>query len=115
MATRKIRKVKTVSAAAVFAEARRRPGYRQAFDALDDEFAILEELMKARSKSGLSQTEIARRMNTPPSVVSRLEAGSHRASLATLRSYARATGHRLKISLEPDQPKGDPRKRRAAI
>ena len=108
------RKLKTIPAAEVFAEARRRPGYRRAYDALDDEFAILEELMKARSRSGLSQTEIARRMNTPASVVSRLESGSHRASLATLRSYARATGHRLKISLEPDVPGNRGRRRPAA-
>ncbi len=114
MATRTIKKVRSIPAVEVFAEARRQPGYQEAYRALDDEFAILEELMKARSKSGLSQTEIARRMNTPPSVVSRLEAGAHRASLATLRSYARATGHRLKISLEPDLPEDQPPKRRAA-
>ena len=64
-------------------------------------FAIMTALMQARTAASLSQTEIARRMNTTQSVVARLERRGHRASLTTLRSYAEATGHRLRITLEP--------------
>ena len=93
---------KVVSAADVFAEFRKRPGYQEAYDALEDEFAITETLIKARAAAELSQTEVARRMQTTQSAIARLEGGAHKASLETLRKYAIATGHRLRISLEPN-------------
>ena len=102
MSTTKTRKTKLVAAADVFAEFRKQPGYQNAYDALDDEFAIMEALMNARSAAHLSQTEVARRMKTTQSAIARLEAGGHKATLATLRSYAQATGHRLKVVLEPE-------------
>jgi transcriptional regulator with XRE-family HTH domain len=101
MSERKPRKARTVPAEVVFAEWRKQPGFQQAYHALDEEFAILEELIKAREVADVSQSEIARRMNTTQSAVARLEAGAHRASLATLRNYAGAVGHRVKITLEP--------------
>jgi len=101
MAIRKTSKVRIIPAEKVFAGLRKQPGYQEAYDALDEEFAIMAALMKARSNASLSQTEIARRMKTTQSAVARLEAKGHRASLTTLRSYAKATGHRLRITLEP--------------
>ena len=90
-----------IPAEEVFAEWRKRPGFKVAYDALEDEFSILDELIKARTKSGLSQAEIAVRMKTTQSAVARLEGMGHRASLATLRAYATANGHRVTIALEP--------------
>jgi transcriptional regulator with XRE-family HTH domain len=40
-------------------------------------------------------------MGTTESVVSRLESGRVKPSTRTLQRYAAATGHRLRISLEP--------------
>ncbi len=94
-------KAKLIPAEEVFAEWHKDPAYKEAYDALDEEFAIVEALMKARARTGLSQSQIAERMNTTQSVIARLEARAHRASLKTLRSYAQATGHRLRITLEP--------------
>ncbi len=94
-------KAKLVPAEEVFAEWHKDPVYREAYDALDEEFAIVEALIKARAQTGLTQSQIAERMNTTQSVVARLEAQAHRASLKSLRSYAKATGHRLRITLEP--------------
>ena len=97
----KPRTAKLVPADEVFAKWREEPGYREAYDALEEEFAIMEALMKARAEAGLSQAEIAERMNTTQSAVARLEARGHQASLRTLRSYAAAVGRRLRIALEP--------------
>ena len=97
----KSRKAKLIPAEAVFAEWRKEPGYQEAYDGLEEEFAIMAALMQARAAASLSQTDIAKRMNTTQSVVARLEGGGHRASLTTLRNYAKATGHRLRITLEP--------------
>ena len=77
------------------------PGYREAYEALEDEFALIEAMMDARKRSRLSQAEIASRMGTTESAVSRLESGRVKPSTRTLERYAAATGHRLKISFEP--------------
>lgn len=77
------------------------PAYREAYEALEEEFALIEAMMKARARSRLSQAEIASRMGTTESAVSRLESGRTKPSTRTLERYAHATGHRLRISFEP--------------
>lgn len=95
------RKVEVIPASVVHAEWRKDPAYRAAYDALEEEFSLLSAMIKARKASRLSQVEIAERMQTTQPAVARLEGGAHRASMKTLRSYAKATGHWLKITLEP--------------
>ena len=105
------RRAKVIPAREVFAELREQPGFQDAYDALEDEFAMLEQLIKVRARAKLTQAEIAERMKTTQSAIARLESGAHRASLSSLRRYAEATGHRLRISFEPLPAK---RKRAAA-
>jgi len=99
------RKPRQIPAEEVFAGWRKEPGFQQAYNELEEEFAIMATLIKARTAADLSQTEVARRMKTTQSAVARLEGRGHRASLDSLRSYAQATGHRLRITLEPVAPK----------
>ena len=77
------------------------PAYRKEYDALAEEFALAAEVAKARNRAGLSQAELARRMKTTQSTVARLESGRGRPSTRTLDRFAKATGHRLRISFEP--------------
>ena len=77
------------------------PGYRKEYDALEEEFALAAEVAKARDRAGLSQAELARRMKTTQSTIARLESGRGRPSTRTLGRFAKATGHRLRISFEP--------------
>ncbi len=74
--------------------------YRAAYDALEDEFALAAALIEARANAGLTQEQLASRMNTTQSVVARLEGGRGRPSTRTLERFAKATGTRLKISFE---------------
>ncbi len=76
-------------------------GYREAYEALDEAFALIDSLIRARTSARLSQAEVASRMGTTESVVSRLESGRAKPSTRTLERYAEATGHKLRISLEP--------------
>ncbi len=78
-----------------------RDGVRAEFDKLEEEFALLDEFLKARAAAGVSQAEIAERMGTTQSAVARLESGrgKHSPSLATLRKYARALGYRVHLRL----------------
>src|SRR6266852_6113532 len=87
------------------------PEVRKEYDALEEEFALAAEVAKARSRAGLSQDELARRMKTTQSTIARLESGRGRPSTRTLDRFAQATGHRLKISFEP--VKGRKRNRRS--
>ena len=79
------------------------PAVEKAFDAQADEFTLVDELLKARRRAGLTQAEVAERMGTMPPAVARLEAGGgskrHSPSIATLRKYAEAVGCRLEVRL----------------
>jgi ribosome-binding protein aMBF1 (putative translation factor) len=94
-------KSKVIPAKTVFAKWRKDPAYVAAYDELDEEFAIMSALISARAEAGLSQADIAKRMKTTQPAVARLEGMAHRASLKTIKSYAAATGHRVKLSFEP--------------
>ena len=71
----------------------------------EDEFALFDEFLKARRHAGLTQAEVAVRMDTKPPAVARIEAGGeskkHSPSIATLCRYAAAVGCKLKIELVP--------------
>jgi transcriptional regulator with XRE-family HTH domain len=75
------------------------------YDAQATDFALLNELLGARKRAGLTQAEVAQKMGTKTPAVARLEAGGgskrHSPSIATLRKYAAAVGCRLEIRLRP--------------
>lgn len=73
---------------------------RAEYDALEDEFALIAQLIEARARAGLTQAQVAERMGTKQAAVARLEGGRVRPSLATLRRYAEATGARIVVRLE---------------
>ena len=78
----------------------RDPDYRAAYDELGPEFELARSLIEARTRAGLTQEQLARRMDTTQSVIARLESGRTRPSTKTLEKLARATGTRLQISFE---------------
>ena len=77
------------------------PAYREAYDAMEDEFALAQAMIDARARAGLTQSELARRMDTSQSVIARLETGRSKPSARTLERFATATGTSLRISFEP--------------
>ncbi|MGA2268283.1 MAG: helix-turn-helix transcriptional regulator [Bryobacteraceae bacterium] len=78
------------------------PKYRREYQALEEEFSLTAAMIEARSRAGMTQEQLARRMKTTQAVVARLESGGSRPSTRTLERYARATGNRLRISFEPE-------------
>ena len=74
--------------------------YRKAHEALAPEFELARAVMAARVTAGLTQEQLAHRMDTTQSVIARLESGRTRPSTQTLERLAAATGTRLKISFE---------------
>ena len=79
------------------------PEVRAEYDALEEEFALAHELILARSRAGLSQAEVARRMGTTQSTVARLEGGRAKPTLLTVERYAKATGSRAVVKLVRDK------------
>ncbi|MEO0852871.1 MAG: helix-turn-helix transcriptional regulator, partial [Cyanobacteria bacterium J06648_11] len=81
------------------------PEVRAAYDALEPEFRLLEQMLEARHQAGLTQADVAKRMGTKSTAVTRLESslssGKHSPSLATLQRYASAVGCELQINLVP--------------
>ena len=86
--------------AALLATARARKGFDEAYEALALEYQLVDQMLKARARAGLTQDVVAERMGTTKSAISRLEsAGRHAPSLSTLKRYARAVGCDLQVKL----------------
>lgn len=76
------------------------PEYREEYDKLGPEFEIARLFIKARTQAGLTQAQLAERLQTTQSAVARFESGKTNPSTSTLRKIAQATGTQLKISFE---------------
>lgn len=77
------------------------PKVKAAYERLEPEFRLASMLIEARSKAGLSQEALAERMGMKQASVARIESGRNNPSMRTLQRYAEATGHELKISMQP--------------
>jgi len=84
------------------ARASRLNGFAAAHAALAERYLIARSFVVARTRAGLTQAEVAQRMGTAASAVSRLEAadGVHSPRLATLVKYAEALNADLHIELK---------------
>ena len=83
------------------AKALGRAEVKSQYEEQGDEYALLDEFLKARSDQGLTQAQVAERIGTTQSAVARMESGrgKHSPSLATLSKYAEALGCRLEVKL----------------
>jgi transcriptional regulator with XRE-family HTH domain len=78
-----------------------RPEVKAAYEASAEEFAFLDEVLRARAESGLTQAEVAERIGTTQSAIARLESAEpkHSPSIATLQKYAKALGYTVQVRL----------------
>ncbi|PID44317.1 MAG: XRE family transcriptional regulator [Gammaproteobacteria bacterium] len=83
------------------ARALQKPEVRQEYDALAEEFEFIDALLKMRTAAGLTQDELAHRMGTKKSNISRLEKGGTNPSWGTLKKYAHACGFELSMDFHP--------------
>jgi HTH-type transcriptional regulator / antitoxin HipB len=73
-------------------------GYERGFQA----FRIGVMLKTARENAGLTQAEVARRLGTHKSAISRMENHAEDIRLSTLQRYAEAVGCFLDLRLRPE-------------
>jgi DNA-binding XRE family transcriptional regulator len=84
------------------ARAEQIPGYSEQREMAAIEFRLLRQLLDARKRAGLTQEEVAMRMGTTRSAISRLEGSrKHLPALTTLRRYANVLGCDVEINLVP--------------
>ncbi|MBB3086965.1 helix-turn-helix domain-containing protein [Geodermatophilus sabuli] len=69
---------------------------------------LIEDLVRLRQESELSQTDVAARMGTSQSAVARLESGGLDARLSTLERYAAALGRTVDWQVRPSGPSTRP-------
>jgi len=88
------------------------PAFRAEYDALEDEYVLLKEMLHARKIAGMTQEDVAERMGTKAPAIARLESsnvrGKNSPSIGTLRKYAHAVGCKLEIHLKPFSKKSRP-------
>lgn len=77
------------------------PEFVKAYQELQPEFAIIEKIIRARIGEGVTQKELAKRMKTKQSAISRLESGRANPSLNFLQRLAEALNSRLEIRFLP--------------
>jgi len=68
------------------------------YDELAPTYEIREEIIRLRLQLGLSQKELAEKVGTKQSAISRLENGSYNPSITFLSKIAHALGKEIKIN-----------------
>lgn len=79
------------------------PATLAAYQAQATEFDMARELIAARSRAGMTQSDVAQRMGTTQSVIARLEGGKRAPSMRTVQRYAQAVGARAVVRIESDE------------
>lgn len=69
------------------------------YDTGYQDFKVSVLLKQLRQQSGLTQDELAAKLNTKKSVISRIENHADDIRLSTLRRYAKSLGRRIKIEV----------------
>lgn len=76
------------------------PEIKAEYDRLGPEFEIIEAIIKKRLEKNMSQKEMAQKMGTKQSALSRLESGTYNPSLLFLKKVATALDAKLSISIK---------------
>ncbi len=75
------------------------PELKKMYDDLEDEYAIIDKAIAFRIKENITQAELARRMGTKQSAISRFESGSENPTLEFLRKLCKALGAKLSVTV----------------
>lgn len=79
-------------------EALKDPVVKKHYDALEPEYALIRSILDKRLKKKMSQAQLAKKVGTRQSAISRLESGESNPSFKFLQKVARALDSGLYIS-----------------
>ena len=95
------KKIKTGSLDAFFKKKFRERGFVRAYEEIGPLMDIAMMIVEARHKAGLSQNELARKLGTTQSVISRIENGNQNLSVNVLAKIAEVLDCNLTVHLRP--------------
>ena len=75
------------------------PKVKAEYDRLEPEYRLISQVIANRLKKGYSQAQLAAKMKTKQSAISRLESGGYNPTLEFLNKVSTALGCKLTISL----------------
>ncbi len=84
-----------------FEEQMKNPEFRKEWEALQPERAIVQAMIDARNKTGMTQKELSEKTGITQADISRLENGNANPSLKTLQRLAEGMGMTLKLEFVP--------------
>ena len=73
--------------------------FKKEYDKLKPRYEAIEQIIKARKEMNISQAELAKRVGTQRSNISRLESGNYNPSLDFLIKISEALGKNLSVQL----------------
>ena len=76
------------------------PEIKAEYDRLEPEYQIIRDIIDKRLKKNMSQKQMADKMGTKQSALSRLESGTYNPSLLFLKKVATALDAKLSISIK---------------
>lgn len=91
------KKLKFTSFAKFHREQMKNPEFRKEFERLKPEFAVISKIIDARIKKKLTQKQLAAKLKTKQSVISRIENGRGNPTLKFLQRLADVFNARLEI------------------
>jgi ribosome-binding protein aMBF1 (putative translation factor) len=92
--------IKVVTMEEVHSELLKKPGYKEAYDALEVEFALHDALIKMRIKGEMTQAQLAEKMGTKQSAIARFESGRSNPTFDFIQRLATALGLKLSITVQ---------------
>ncbi len=81
-------------------EMMKNPEFRRLYDEMAPQYELISEVIRKRIERKMTQAELAKKMGTKQSVISRLESGNANPTLSFMREVATALGSELKISFK---------------
>lgn len=78
-------------------ESLKNPKIKAEYNKLRPEFAVIRAVIEARMRKGVTQEDLAKKVGTKQSVISRLESGRANPSVAFLKKLAQALNSHLEI------------------
>ena len=77
------------------------PGFCAEYEALEPEFTIIQAVIDARKKSGLTQKQLSEKTGIDQGDISKIEIGEANPTLSTLKRLASGMGMKLKLEFTP--------------
>lgn len=86
-------------------KALKNPEIKAEYDALEEEYDIIQAMIDARNKQHITEKEWAERTGITQADISRIENGTRNPSLAMVKRIAEGLGMRLKLEFVPTAAK----------